>query len=250
MPLTSIIILTLNNLAITRKCLHSIYKYTKQPYEIIIIDNGSDKSMIKYLKKLQDIKLICNEENRGFSGGCNQGLKVAKGKQILLLNNDTVVSHNWLKNLSSALYSDKTVGMVGPVSNAALPQQLYHANYSNFIEYHRFASMHNIHNPNRWKSVAVLSGFCLLFKKEVLKKIGILDERFTLGTYEDIDFSYRAFRSGYKMIVAGDTYVHHDGNTSFKSNNINMKDISHINEKKFIKKWGIEKPEELLYINI
>ncbi|MDR4926183.1 glycosyltransferase family 2 protein [Peribacillus simplex] len=248
MLLTSIVILTFNNFLKTKTCIESINKYTNQTFELIVVDNGSTDETVNYLKQLPEITLICNKQNRGFAAGCNQGISVAKGTQILLLNNDTIVSHNWLENLSKALHSNSKVGLVGPMSNMTLPQQHYRANYSNEKSYHQFASNFNVHDPKKWKSVAIISGFCLMFKRKVLKKIGLLDERFTIGNYEDVDYCYRALHSGFTLLVAGDTFVHHYGNTTFSNNNLDIVSISNENKIRFIKKWGIDNPEELLNI--
>lgn len=243
--LTSLIILTMNNLDLTVKCLESIRKYTSQPYELIFVDNGSTDGTPDYLKQFPDVRLILNEHNKGFAGGTNQGLKIAKGRQLLLLNNDTVVSHRWLDNLLKALKMKPRVGMVGPLSNQTIPPQQYSPPYANEVQYHRFAANFNRHNPAKWKTVQALSGFCLLFKHEVLEKIGYMDERFGIGNYEDIDYCYRASLAGYSLLAAGDTFVHHEGNSSFKKNNLDYSGIFLQNRNKFIQKWNIY-PERLV----
>jgi glycosyltransferase involved in cell wall biosynthesis len=98
-PLTSIIILTCNQLEYTKKCLESILQNTDGPYELIIVDNGSTDGTVEFLeseisKKGEDvrIKIIKNNANKGFAGGNNQGMAVASGDYILLMNNDVVVA--------------------------------------------------------------------------------------------------------------------------------------------------------------
>lgn len=147
MSLTSIIILTLNNLESTKLCLESIREYTSVPYELILVDNGSSDGTIEYLNQLADIQLVVNKKNRGFAGGCNQGIALSKGEQILLLNNDTVVSIRWLDNLLKALNSDDSVGITGPLSNWTLPNQFLQVGYSNLYEYHAYAHQFNNHDP-------------------------------------------------------------------------------------------------------
>ncbi len=243
--LTSLIILTMNNLDRTVKCLESIRKYTSQPYELIFVDNGSTDGTPDYLKQFPDVRLILNQHNKGFAGGTNQGMKLAQGQQLLLLNNDTIVSHRWLDNLLKALQLKPRVGMVGPLSNQTIPPQQYSPPYTNDSQYHRFAANFNRHNPAKWKTVQALSGFCLLFKREVLEKIGYMDERFIIGNYEDIDYCYRASLAGYTLLAAGDTFVHHEGNSSFKNNNLDYSTIFLQNRNKFIEKWNIY-PERLV----
>ncbi len=106
---TSIIILTYNNLSLTKGCIESIFKYTeKDSYEIIVVDNASTDDTVAYLKEQKDIKTIFNSENVGFPKGCNMGIQLAsKDNDILLLNNDTIVTTNWLKNLKICLESDE-----------------------------------------------------------------------------------------------------------------------------------------------
>ena len=94
---TSIVILTYNELPLTKQCLASIKKHTSdEEIEIIVIDNGSSDGTIEYLKSNPSLKTIFNEENLGFGKGCNQGLDVATGDSVLFLNNDTIVTENWL----------------------------------------------------------------------------------------------------------------------------------------------------------
>ena len=105
-PGTSIIILSYNNLNYTKQCIESIRKYTSnENYEIIVIDNNSNEETTNWLKLQYDIKLQLNTTNNGFPGGCNDGIKFANPmNDILLLNNDIVVTKNWLTNLKIALY--------------------------------------------------------------------------------------------------------------------------------------------------
>ncbi len=94
--LTSIVIVTHNEISYTRQCLDSIRLLTDEPYELIVVDNGSTDGTVEYLRAMADVRLIENETNRGFPAGANQGMAVAAGKQVLLLNNDVVVTTGWL----------------------------------------------------------------------------------------------------------------------------------------------------------
>ena len=101
--LTSIVIVTHNQLEYTRQCLDSIRRLTDEPYELIVVDNGSSDGTVEYLRSLPDVRLIVNETNRGFPAAANQGIARAGGSQILLLNNDVVVTTGWLCRLLRAL---------------------------------------------------------------------------------------------------------------------------------------------------
>lgn len=107
---TSIILLTYNQLDYTKLCIESIRKFTpKGQYEIIVVDNNSNDGTVEYLKAQEDLRVIYNDYNAGFPKGCNQGIEISKGESILLLNNDTIVTPNWLNNLDSVLYSSDDI---------------------------------------------------------------------------------------------------------------------------------------------
>ncbi|RQV97374.1 glycosyltransferase, partial [bacterium] len=171
LPLTSIIILTFNQLPYTQKCLDSIRKFTTIPYELIIVDNGSTDGTIRYLKKYSEkytnVRLILNEVNQGFAAGNNQGIEQAQGKYILFLNNDTVVTKGWLSRMIAHLERYPEAGMVGPVSNAVpVPQLIRSVPYGDDLKkMHAFAAKIARKNTGKITPFVRLVGFCLLAKK-------------------------------------------------------------------------------------
>jgi GT2 family glycosyltransferase len=243
--MSSILIVTFNNLNQTKRCLESIRHFTDAPYELIVIDNGSEDGTVIWLSDQPDVRLIANGTNRGFSEACNQGATAAKGDNILLLNNDTVVSHRWLSQLLSALYSDERTGMVGPMSNFVLPMQQLTVSFPNEDAYHSFADAFNRRDPALWREVTSLSGFCLLLRRKTWKRLSGLDESYGIGSYEDIDFCYRALKAGLTLRVAGDTFVFHEGNSSFQTNGMDVYSIAGANRKLFLHKWRFN-PERLI----
>jgi GT2 family glycosyltransferase len=243
--MTSIVILTLNNMDLTARCLHSIRTFTDSPYELILVDNGSTDGTVAWLSQQSDIKLIRNDFNRGFAAACNQGAAIASGDQILLLNNDTIVSHRWLSVMLQCLHSSERIGIVGPKSNFVLPLQRIPVDPGNEEEYHLFAQSFNRHDPVQWQDLASLSGFCLLLRRSTWRQLGGFDETFTVGGYEDIDLGYRALRAGLFLKLAGDAFVYHEGNRSFNSNAIDMYGVAAVNRRLFIRKWGFN-PERLI----
>ncbi|TFE27844.1 glycosyltransferase family 2 protein [Cohnella luojiensis] len=243
--MTSILIVTLNNLTQTQRCLESIRLFTDAPYELILIDNGSEDGTVAWLSEQPDVRLISNGTNRGFAEACNQGAAAAKGDNILLLNNDTIVSHRWLSQLLSALYADGRTGMVGPMSNFVLPFQLLTVTFPNEESYHRFTDSFNRRDPILWKNVTSLSGFCLLLRRKTWNRLSGLDERYGIGSYEDIDLGYRALKAGLTLRVAGDTFVFHEGNSSFQQNGMDIYGIAGANRRLFLRKWRFN-PERLI----
>lgn len=236
---TSIIILTYNKLNYTQECIESIRRYTEPgSYEIIVVDNQSSDGTVDWLSQQNDIKCILNSSNLGFPKGCNQGIEIATGENILLLNNDTVVTTNWLNNLVACLYSDSNIGAVSCVTNNCSYMQAIHVPYAEIQEMHQFAESFNVLNPALWEERLKLVGFCMLIKRSVVDRIGLLDEQFTPGNYEDDDYSLRIRKEGYKLILCKDTFIHHYGSVSFKETNNSYIELLHRNAKKFEEKWG------------
>ena len=148
---TSIIILTYNHLEYTKRCIESIRKYTKKDtYEIIVVDNYSTDGTRKWLKEQKDIKVIYNLQNEGFPKGCNIGImEKEKENDVLLLNNDTIVTTSWLENLQTCLYSKKEIGAVGAVCNQTENDQGVSFTYDDFDEMECLAKENNISNKEK-----------------------------------------------------------------------------------------------------
>ncbi|MGP1406665.1 glycosyltransferase [Selenomonas sp.] len=259
---TSIIILSYNTLELLQLCIASIREFTEAgTYEIIVVENASKDGSIEWLKAQTGLTCIYNEENQGFPGGCNQGLEIAAGTELLLLNSDTVVTKDWLKNLRFALYSSPKVGAVSCVTNHCSNNQRIDVSYESIEAMLAFAADYNRSNPALWEKRTKLVGFCFLFKREVFERVGFLDVRFNPGNYEDDDYSLRILQAGYDLLLCRDTFIHHYGGASFEKklavrNAAEMKERYNAalmrNHKIFFEKWQAPEdywkmaPEELL----
>ncbi|OAS19064.1 glycosyltransferase family 2 protein [Paenibacillus oryzisoli] len=238
---TSIIILTYNQLPLTHACLLSIRKHTTEPYEIIIVDNGSTDHTVPFLRLFPEIKVISNEVNLGFAKGCNLGLEAATGDYILFLNNDTVVTENWLTNMIRVLEQDHRTGMVGPVTNYVSGYQKIPVTYTDLSQLEEFSQTHRALHAGLTMEARRLVGFCLLTKKRILDEIGGFDERFGLGNYEDDDLCLRVLYAGYKLYIVRDSFIHHVGHATM--NQLNGSSLSQLlvtNRDKAAEKWGAE----------
>jgi O-antigen biosynthesis protein len=214
---TSIIIPTYNQCNYLIRCMESIVQHTPVPYELIVVDNGSDDGTAEYIAQAPvNIRYWRNETNLGFAGAINRGLMMARGTTLLLLNNDTVVSGGWLTNLLACVQSDPRIGIAGPVSNNISGEQLVAVPYTDIDGMHRYAAEHNVSNPALWRSTTRLTGFCMLLRRDVFERLGYMDEGFVIGNCEDDDYGYRARLLGYELMIAGDTIVHHEGSVSIK----------------------------------
>lgn len=240
MRMTSIIIPTCNAVELLRPSIEAIRTYTESPYEIIVVDNGSQDGTLAYCMNEQ-LTLISYPVNNGFPVACNTGMKLARGDALLLLNNDVVVSSKWLDHMLSCLDHSADTGIVGPCSNYVSGRQQRDGAYDSMEQFQDWARRWNNHDPAKWMELERLVGFCFLIKREVVEKIGYLDEQFSPGHYEDDDYCYRARQAGFKLKLAGDVFVHHHGSASFKKQDpLALQRIIERNCRQFIQKWGID----------
>ena len=246
-PLVSIIVLTYNGLAYTKICINSILDYTAYPnFELIIVDNRSTDGTGEYLNelKLQNdprIKIILNEENVGFAAGNNIGIKNSGGDYVVLLNNDVYVTRGWLTSLIKNLERDPEMGMCGSVTNSIGNEARIPVDYSNLYQVPLFSKEYVMKNINKiFPDPDVLAMFCVAIKREVIDKCGLLDEGYSLGMFEDDDYSARVRTAGYRLCIAEDSFVHHFGSASFKMMDTEeFKTLFDNNMKRFNDKFGV-----------
>lgn len=243
---TSIVILTHNQLDYTLRCLESVQAHTSD-YELIVVDNGSTDGTAELLRQ-SGFKTELNRRNEGFAKGCNQGLALAEGDNVLFLNNDTVVTAGWLEAMERLLEREPLCGMVGPVSNYVSGPQRVDAPYGPGIDgLEPFAAQRAAGWRGRSWELPRLVGFCLLLRRRLALEMGGFDEGYGLGNYEDDDLCLRLRRDGWRLLVACDSFVHHYGHVTM--NALEDQDLSMLLEQGrqvARAKWG-EDPVELLY---
>jgi len=204
-----------------------------------VVDNNSTDGTREWLQEQKDIKAILNDDNVGFPRGCNQGIAASdQNNDILFLNNDTVVTPRWLDNLKIGLYSEDHVGGTASTTNNCSNYQSIRVPYTELNDMKAFAEVNNVSNPDQWEEKVRLVAFCMLIKRDVLNKIGLLDERFSPGNFEDDDLCMRVIEAGYKLLLCYDSFIHHFGSTSFKKDYSKFNDLLTTNSKKFEEKWG------------
>lgn len=242
-PVASIVVLTYNQLDVTKLCMESVLRHTDVAFEVIVVDNASTDGTPDYLQELAqkhpNVRLLLNQENRGFAGGCNQGIAQAKGEYIVLLNNDTVVSPKWL-SLMIEVAQMPGVGLVGPRTNCIVgPQEHKDVPYdqATLEGFEAFAQdWKAAHHRQVWESPRVI-GFCVLIRRAVIEEIGGLDTRYRTGNYEDDDFCARTKLAGFNIMVTDEVFIHHFGSVTFRKQKIDYRQLMQENWRRFKQKW-------------
>jgi len=238
----SIVIVAYNELKYTKFCIESVLKYTQFPYKLVLVDNGSTDGTEDYFRSMDGAVVIRNETNAGFPCGANAGLRAADGAYMVLLNNDTIVTDGWLTKLVQAAESDETVGLVGPLTNHSKGAQLLERReFGDRREIEEYAERVASRNAGQWRVTNGLAGFCMLIKREVVERIGYLDERFGIGNFEDDDYCVRARQAGFDLLIAMDCFIYHFGERTFLALGIEGEGwltLLRENEGLFREKWG------------
>jgi GT2 family glycosyltransferase len=247
----SIVILTWNQLDVTRACLESLARHTDPQHEWVFVDNGSTDGTVEVLRALAaerpNTRLIENATNLGFARGCNQGREVATGEYLLFLNNDVVVTEGWLEGMLECLNASPRTGFVGPMTNAISGrQQVDEVHYDTLAELDGFAADWRARHRHQRLAAPRVVGFCMLGRASLLDRIGGFDESFGTGNFEDDDLCLRAELAGHRNHLAGDVFIHHFGSRSFLGNGVDHAGTMRANRALHDAKWNTDDPQVLL----
>ena len=235
----SVIIVNYNVEYFLEQCLYAVRRAMKGvDGEVIVVDNNSiDGSNLMVKKKFPEVKLIENKENFGFSKANNQGIRVAEGEYVLLLNPDTVVEDDTFTKIVNFMDDHPEAGALGvkmvdgsgkflPESKRGLPtpSAAFYKMFGISKLFPRSKTFSKYHlgylDENETHEVEILSGAFMLLRKKVLDEIGLLDETFFMYG-EDIDLSYRVIKAGYKNYYFPETRIIHYKGESTKKNSVN-----------------------------
>lgn len=243
-PKVSVIVLTYNNLHLTKDCLESLCKYTDYPaLEIIVVDNASSDDTPAYLQEFAtqhpNVRVVLNDANLGFAAGNNVGLRVATGEYLVMLNNDTVVTKGWLFDLIRHLRIDSTLGLVGPVTNSIGNEAQIEISYPDKEQMQILAREYTSSHARQLLFVRNVAFFCVAMSRATWDKIGGLDENFNVGFFEDDDYCRRIHAENLKIAIAEDVFVHHEHSASFNVLRSEEKQrIFERNKQVYEAKWG------------
>lgn len=216
----SVIVVSYNTKKLTENCIKSVLKEKQSlTLEIIVMDNNSEDGSVETLrvfKKKGQIRLIENDSNTGFSFANNQGIKVARGRHVLLLNSDTVVKKGALKKLIDFADSHEEAGVVASqllnADGSIQPSCFYFPTVKNAILEFWFGKkgLFEKYAPKTKKPVVVDAavGASFLMTRIALKKVGMLDEKYFFY-FEDIDYCRQVKQSELKVYYLPDSKVVH-----------------------------------------
>jgi GT2 family glycosyltransferase len=225
-PKVSIIILNWNGLGDTIECLESLKRITYPNYEVIVVDNGSQGNDAQVLQERfgDYIHLIQNDKNYGYTGGSNIGIRYALNDSspdyFLILNNDVVVTPDFVTRMVEVADGDTSIGIVGSkILLHGLPNIIQsigcrrnmRSGMGTFIGNKEVD--HGQHDAVR--EVDYVVGCCLLIKRGVVAKVGLLDESYFCYC-EEIDYCFRVRKAGYKILSAPNAKIWHKKSVRLK----------------------------------
>ncbi len=251
--LVSILVPCCGMLEYTKLCVASILRHSRPPIELIFLDIGSLDGTVEYLAGIKSclpspygrgvgaegtrVTVVRTPTDLGIADACKEAIGEARGEYLVLLNNDTVVTEGWLNQLISLAGMSAAIGMVGPMSNYAAPPQLVEsvpyrvkpkrsqpaARFGNseplvdVTAVNAFAREFRESTKGKWMEVDRLGGFCVLVKRQVLDRIGLvnLDKWTDLSLFDTDILSVKARQAGFTLACCRDLFIHHFGTRTF-----------------------------------
>jgi GT2 family glycosyltransferase/galactitol-specific phosphotransferase system IIB component len=242
----SLVVLTYNQLEDgTKPCIESIYRNTNiNDFELIIVDNNSSDGTKEYLKylgnKYSNVKIQLNTINKGYAAGNNDGMLLAEADYIVLLNNDILVTPRWLDNLLCNFEKDSQIGLIGPITNSVGNEQIVNIKDIAEENYEYLAREYTEKNKEVICETEKLGFFAVAIRREIIERVGLLDDNFGIGMFEDDDYCIRVRNLGYKLIFTEGCFIYHKGSLSFNKLTVETyQEIFEKNRNYFFSKHGI-----------
>jgi|Deesub1362B_J571_1020462.scaffolds.fasta_scaffold00706_11 GT2 family glycosyltransferase len=213
MPTVSVIIVNYNGIHLLKDCLESLREQTYKDFETILVDNASTDGSLEFVRRVYPgVRIVANSVNKGYGGGNNNGIRIAEGKYIAVLNNDTKVDRDWLKNLVSAVEVDSSIGMcASKILNYHNPDIIDNTGmlmYRDGLARGRGRLERDLGQYDRQEEVFFPSGCAALYRKEMFDDIGLFDEDFFLYL-DDVDIGLRGRLAGWRCIYVPEAVVYH-----------------------------------------
>lgn len=225
----TIVIPLFNQLSYTKSCLDSLRATVGDKPAVLVIDNGSTDGTMEFLRGCEGISLIGNEANLGCAGAWNQGVRETHSEWVVFLNNDVIVSSGWLTGLIATAEMEG-LDIVSPAIREG--------------EHNYDIESYACDYVGRMKNVVrrgVADGICFMVHRRVFESVGLFDENFRIGQFEDTDFFRRARIAGFQLGTTGRTFIHHFGSITQKSLGQGKTEKSYMagNRAYYRKKWRL-----------
>lgn len=240
-PLVSIMIISYNGIEKIKACLESIKRNTPESHEIVIVDNAKNDGSLDYVKTVPNTIIIANPTNIGYSPARAQAMSTVRGKYIISLDDDTIVTKGWVSKFIKHATRYPEVGIFGPRSNYVSGAQIVkNTSYKNTDELESFAEIFSLQNQDHLTPAIRLVGFCTFITRKVIDKIGCIDPNFgKLFGFDDDDYSIRAQIAGFKLMIADDIFIHHTGGPQGRGDKV-YNELMYGAWEMFKKKWNLK----------
>ena len=238
--LTSVVMPNLNGFPHVRGALETLRRHTTGPYEILVVDNGSEDGSLEWLREQRDVQLLEMGENVGAPAARNRALEVARGSTILFTDNDVLFTPRWREILTAHLAAWPDIGIVGPMSDYVSGGQKCPAAPAPGQSLDDFATaLHEAHRGEHGYTSRLIL-FFMLVRREVVDAIGGIDEGYGRWGFEDDDYALRTRLAGYQLRIARDCFIRHLGSRTSKTANLDYRLLLLDNWEVFKRKWGMD----------
>lgn len=222
--LIAVILLSYRGLDDTLKCLESLRHVTDPKWRVYLVENGTQPSPVDAIRAAHDwIEIIRCEENGGWSGGNNVGIRRAMedgAEHLLLLNNDTIVAPNMLTRMRAALAAHPDYGILGPI--ICWMDEPTEVNTDGWVFndpegrgfFQRRSVPRQVTDPPTVVESELVNGCAMLVRRTVFEQVGLIDERFFL-IHEESEFCLRARHAGWRCGIISESLVWHKGSSAF-----------------------------------
>ncbi len=212
-PQVSIIVPVYNNEKLTIECLSSLLAHTRgTEYEVIVIDDGSTQKTRDVLSNVRNITYLRNPENRGFLLSCNYAAEKARGRFLLILNNDVQFTKGWLSPLVETFSEYESVGAVSPkilYPNGRLQEAGARIKQDSYSQLIGLWDDPGLPRYSYVREVDYCSGVCLLVETEMFRRVGGFDTEFAPAYCEDCDLCFRLRKLGKHILYNPDSVIMH-----------------------------------------
>lgn len=228
-----------NSLHHARPCIESIFSCSTQPFKLHIIDDGSHGHVKEQIREIlkpfpaENYSVHQNDSNMGYLKSCNTGILNGSAEYVILVNSDTIMTKGHLEKIEAVFQSDSTIGVVNPISTWANWTRIpFPAGYTlqSLAE-----ELGKRNSQSKIQDIFDASGFYFAVRRALFNEIGLFEECYAPGYWEEADFCMRAIQRNYRVVVDESIFIFHHGWGTFGAENRNP--LMERNKKIFMKKW-------------